>query len=108
MLGNVVDDVDSFAYYLDMRICARDRLKKEHKERLNKEDENPLSTRVKNKLWKKWMSELISEWLSSHPAPTWRLVMNALSWMGRKNPELHRVLSNIYKSKKFFPGKYYI
>ncbi len=90
LLGDVDDlDCDKFAYFLDMPWSNRIRLSKKCKQQ-----PSPY-----------WLTALMSEWLISHPAPTWRLVANALSWMGRKNRKLHQALKTIYKSEKFLPGK---
>ncbi len=100
-----MNEVDKFAYYLDTPFSIRDRLEKEHNERLGKENEDTLSNDDKKRLWKCWTSALISVFLDNHPAPTWGLVANALSWMGRKDTKLREALTAIYKLNKVFPGE---
>lgn len=103
--SNDVKIVDTLAYYLDMPFNTRDRLEKEHRDRLRKENKDSLSTEDENRLQKIRMSALISEWLAHHPAPTWRLVVNAFSWMGRKDSMLREALRVIYKPNNFYPGE---
>ena len=81
-----VEDWDKLGYYLDVPWSLRAKIENEHV---------CLGQRK---------SALLSEWLQSHPAPTWQLVGNALSWMGKSNIKLHTALKSVYS--KYLPGKF--